>query len=542
MDPLMLGAGVAVVAAVSAVAAAWSQSRRADASQAAQAAAERTLEAHLRASHEALIWCDAAWKVTSASSAASALVGDGLRIGQRVFDALGAERAAALEQLCTPLVRGSAKMVELPATFGLFGGEQAASRFAGRVVRLPSSADGTYLMALTRVSAGDVAAPRSTVPDDVVTQVAHGIAHDFNNLLTTIAGRTEMAMVAARSAPEVIAELTEIQRAAQRATGLARRLLVLSDVHALQPHILEVNGFVDELRPRLDALGTAVPMTFTLAPDAGSINADPARLAQLVMAVVQNAVDAIEGAGRGTITVGTERRRGAPRGAATGTDAAADYTVITVRDTGPGLSAEAQARLFEPYFTTKQERDGLGLVTAYGIARQSGGTLEVASAPGQGTTIALWLPRVSEDAELPIPGRLRAPHHTVQPTVLVVEDEESVRRFVRIVLEREGYRVLMAGNGVEALRLLEDPSVSLDVLLTDVMMPQMGGRELAERMLAVQPDVAVVFMSGYVADRAVLSGVAERRAAFLQKPFAIEEMVHAVREATARRTGPARER
>jgi two-component system cell cycle sensor histidine kinase/response regulator CckA len=117
-----------------------------------------------------------------------------------------------------------------------------------------------------------------------------------------------------------------------------------------------------------------------------------------------------------------------------------------------------------------------------------------------------------------------------------------VRRFVRIVLEREGYRVLMAGNGVEALRLLEDPSVSLDVLLTDVMMPQMGGRELAERMLAVQPDVAVVFMSGYVADRAVLSGVAERRAAFLQKPFAIEEMVHAVREATARRTGPARER
>jgi CheY-like chemotaxis protein len=262
--------------------------------------------------------------------------------------------------------------------------------------------------------------------------------------------------------------------------------------------------------------------------DAGSINADPVRLQQVLLALVQNAVEAMQESGS-EIALRTERRRTPPKGASAATDAQADYTVIMVQDDGPGLSADAKARLFEPYFTTKQAQRGLGLVTAYGIARQSGGTLDVQSAPGRGTTITIWLPRVSDDADIALVGRLRPVEEQLRQTILVVEDEESVRRLVRVVLEREGYRVLQATNGVEAMRLLEDPSLSLDILLTDVMMPQMGGRELAERLLAVQPDLSVIFMSGYVADRATLTGVAERKAPLLQKPFAIEDLVRVVR-------------
>ena len=210
---------------------------------------------------------------------------------------------------------------------------------------------------------------------------------------------------------------------------------------------------------------------------------------------------------------------------------ASDFAVIEIADDGPG-DASPHARAFEPYFATTGARAGHGLelASAYAFARQSGGTIEMQAAPGRGTLIRVFLPRVSDDADRQRAGRLIPADEPHRPTVLVVEDEESVRLFVRVVLEKHGYRVLQAANGVEALRLLDDPDVTIDVLLTDVMMPQMGGRELAERMLAVQPDVHVIFMSGYIADRALMTGVAERRAPLLQKPFSLDEMVRVVRD------------
>lgn len=527
---LLVHVGAALIAV-----AAWRRAaERAARREREQQVLEELLQWQARASSDALLWCDALWRVTRTTPEALRLLGDGLRPGRPLVEVAGREREAALLAVLAPLTRGEVKGVDLPASLGLMSAA-GPQRVVGRAVRLPTEKPGRYLVLLTAVSGAalpsTVAGP---VPEDLLTQAAHGIAHEFNNLLTTIAGRTEMALQSLADPSALGSELTEVRAATERATQLTRRLLTLSDVHPLQPRVLDANAFLGELGPMLTAVTGGVPLTVRPAADAGHVNVDPSRVQQILLLLVQNAVEAVAGQEQGgQVTVTTARARSAPRGVGLTTVADSDFTVFSVQDDGPGISSGARARLFEPYHTTKRGHRGLGLVTANGLARESGGGLEVRSAPGAGTTVSLWLPRVSAGVESAPPGRLRVSRRSVQPTVLVVEDEESIQRFVRIVLEREGLRVLMAANGIEALRLLEDPALTLDLLLTDVMMPQMGGRELAERLLAVQPDLAVVFMSGYVADRAVLSGVAARKAPLLQKPFTIEDLVRTVRAALA---------
>jgi len=490
-----------------------------------------TFEATLEAVGGVVLWCDDALHIQRFSASAPAILGEGVKRNASALSLLRPDSVAPMRALVDALRKSAVRQVEIPPSVGWQSVTTPPSALQGQLVRVGAWRPAQYVIALREPPAAPTTLEsRGEAVPDVIVQIAHGIAHDFNNLLTTISGRAEMAAAQGATTPGGKVDLEEIRGAASKASALARRLLILSDAHALQPRILEANGFVADLMPTLQHLAGALPLRVVEGHDAGSINADPVRLRQVVVALVQNAVDALRESGT-EITIRTERRRTPPRGVSGATDAQADYTVILVQDDGPGLSADAHARLFEPFFTTKEAKSGLGLVTAYGIARQSGGTLDVQSAPGRGTTIAIWLPRVSDDAELPLTGRMRPLDEPLVQTVLVVEDEESVRRLVRVVLEREGYRVLQATNGVEALRLLDDPDLRLDMLLTDVMMPQMGGRELAERLLAVQPDVAVVFMSGYVADRASLTGVAERKAPLLQKPFAIDELVRVVRSA-----------
>ncbi len=382
----------------------------------------------------------------------------------------------------------------------------------------------------------DAAVPRASgaIRTDVVAQVARGVAHEFNDLLTAIAGSVAIVRAEPGLPDAVRTSLGEIEDATARATQLARRLLVLSGGQTLEPRLIDVREFLGDLAPTLSSLAAPIPVTVALGADASwRVNVDPARLRQVLELVVQRAVSALAGSSRGRVGMSVATRRvellGEPRASA----AWPAFVAITVEDNGPALAPEARARLFEPSVAGDALEEAGGLATAYGLVRDGGGMLEARSVAGEGTTITVLLPQViASDAELP--GRLRDPSSTQRRTILVVEDEESVQRFVRIILEREGYRVLLASHGVAALQLLEEPDLSVDVLLTDLMMPQMGGRELAERMLAVQPDVIVVFMSGYVADRSTLTGVVERRAPYLQKPFTIHELLHVIRVAIDR--------
>jgi signal transduction histidine kinase/CheY-like chemotaxis protein len=534
--PLLL---VALVGAGLAAVAAWRRAteRAADVER-QRAALQDLVEWQARAEGDALLWCDPLWRVVRHNADAQRLLGDRLRVGRSLVELAGPEGEGAVLAAVAPLTRGEVRRVELPPALGMVSAT-GPQRVLGRAWRLPGDRPGRYLVLLRALSVapapagGPSVSTPMPVPEDLLTQAAHGIAHEFNNLLTTIAGRTEIALQSVADPAMLSLELQEVRADTERAAQLARRLLTLSSVYPLQPRILAANDVLDSLAPALWALGGGVPVTLRPDDAAGYVNADPERLQRILLLLVENAVEALAGRAAGQVTVSTARARTAPRGLGLPTAPGGDFTVFTVHDDGPGISSVARARLFEPYFSTKPGHRGLGLVTANGMARESGGGLEVRSAPGAGTTVSLWLPRVSAGMESAPPGRLRASRRSVQPTVLVVEDEDSIRRFVRIVLEREGLRVLMASNGIEALRLLEDPALTLDLLLTDVMMPQMGGRELAERLLAVQPDLAVVFMSGYVADRAVLSGVAARRAPLLQKPFAIEDLVRTVRAVLA---------
>lgn len=370
---------------------------------------------------------------------------------------------------------------------------------------------------------------RQTQKMDAVRQLAGGLAHDFNNLLTAIVGRSQMI---ARSLPadsQVRDGVSEIEKTATAAARLARGLLALSRREPLHPQRQTLNSMLHGLEQQIRAVaGPTVVVEFRYDEDAGEVHVDTARVREVVLAITQNARDAI-GAHVGRISLETSRvtwQREAGRNM--------DAACLVIKDSGPGFSAEARAHLFEPFYSTKGDSRGLGLATAYGFLQQSGGFIDVQGG-SSGAAVRLGLPLVlSEPVSAPRPithdpaGRAAGPR-----TVLVAEDEETVRRFVRIVLEKEGFRVLEAENGMDALAVFEAAVPAPDVLLTDVVMPQMGGKELATRLVAAQPGLKVIFMSGFVRDSELLEGLNDRRAPFLQKPFDIEELARIVRAAVA---------
>ena len=371
---------------------------------------------------------------------------------------------------------------------------------------------------------------RQTQKMDAVRQLAGGLAHDFNNLLTAIVGRSQ---IIARSLPADSAVrdgVSEIEKTATAAARLARGLLALSRREPLHPQRKSLNAVVRELESRIRAIaGPTITAEFRYDDDTGEVHVDAARVQDVVLAITHNAVEAI-GIHHGTIVFETSRATW-QREAGRNMDAAC----LTIRDSGPGFSAEARAHLFEPFFSTKGDSRGLGLATAYGFLQQSGGFIDVQGGSA-GAAVRIGIPLVLVE---PISGpRAITPHHAGEragkPTVLVAEDEETVRRFVRIVLEKEGYRVLEAENGMEALAIFEASDPAPDVLLTDVVMPQMGGKDLAKRLLDVRPELKVIFMSGFVRDSELLEGLNDRKAPFLQKPFDIEELARIVRAAVAR--------
>jgi len=368
---------------------------------------------------------------------------------------------------------------------------------------------------------------------EAVGQLAGGVAHDFNNLLTIIDVHAELALEDLDETNGLRADLLEVKKASARAAGLTRQLLAFSRKQLLQPERLPLNAVVDGVAPMLRRLiGEDIAVIARLDPDCGSVFADPGQLEQVVINLAVNARDAMLGGGM--LTIDTSNAAVDERSADEHAAMRGRYVCLTVADTGCGISPEVEERIFEPFFTTKPagQGTGLGLSTVYGIVRQSGGHILVDSEPGQGTSFRVYLPLAEETT----PARLAGSERTSCPcgteTVLVVEDEDAVRVLARRILERQGYTVLDACNGRDAVAIAARGG-RIDLVLTDMVMPGMNGRALAEALAVSRPSLPVLYMSGYTDDEIVRRGLLAAGGGLLQKPFTVDSLARAVRTALA---------
>ena len=367
---------------------------------------------------------------------------------------------------------------------------------------------------------------------EAVGRLAGGVAHDFNNLLTVMIGRSQLLLRRLGAEDPIRADVELVEQAADRAADLTRQLLAFSRKQVLRPAVLDLNAVLSDLGEMLRRLiGEDIALVTALAPALGYVKADPSQIEQVMMNLAANARDAMPHGGRLTLETAnvdldaayTRRHIGVHAG---------PYVMLAVSDTGVGMDSETQANIFEPFFTTKGpgHGTGLGLATVYGVVKQSDGHIWVYSEPGCGTTFKLYLPRVDEPIETtavePDPSEPAQGHETI----LVVEDEPAVRDIVRHVLQARGYSVLQAQDGREALRIIEQHDGPIDLLLTDVVMPEMNGRELAGRLASLHPTMPVIFMSGYTDTAVVHHGVLDRGTIFLQKPFTPDALARKVRQ------------
>ncbi len=365
---------------------------------------------------------------------------------------------------------------------------------------------------------------------EAIGQLAGGIAHDFNNLLTIINVHTDLLLQALRDGEPMRADVEEIARAATRASSLTRQLLTFSRKQVVQPQVLDLARVVIGMEPMLRRLiGEDVEFA-TNVQAVDPVLADEGEIEQVLINLVINARDAMPQGGRIWVNVMNavvdtalcDRHPSLRPG---------EYVQLTVTDSGMGMTTETMARAFEPFFTTKEpgRGTGLGLSTVYGIVKQSGGAITVDSQPGQGTVFCVYLP-IARGAQARPSGSVdRKPQGRAGETILLVEDEASVRRLARRVLEAQGYTVLEASNGEDALRLAADYAGVIDLLVSDVVMPELGGRVLAERLSAARPEIEVLFMSGYTDDEILRRGLLERGQRLLQKPFTGTTLAHEVR-------------
>ena len=366
---------------------------------------------------------------------------------------------------------------------------------------------------------------------EAVGRLAGGVAHDFNNLLTVIKGYSELMLDQLDGGDPMRAEVEEVQRAADRAAALTRQLLAFSRQQVLAPKVIDLNAVVsnmDKLLKRL--LGEDVDLFTVLDPKIGTVRADPGQIEQVIMNLAVNARDAMPKGGKLTIeTSNVMLDENYARDHATVKPG--KYVMLAVSDTGIGMDAETRSHVFEPFFTTKEQGKGtgLGLSTVYGIVKQSGGYIWVYSEVNMGTTFKVYLPRVDARVDQSS-GAVKATPRTGHETVLLVEDEDGVRALIRQVLHRAGYTVLQARHGGEALLTCERHEGKIDLLLTDVVLTQMSGHELALRLMKIRPDMKVLYMSGYTDEAVVHHGVLTAGSAFLQKPFTNEALSRKVRE------------
>ncbi len=365
-----------------------------------------------------------------------------------------------------------------------------------------------------------------------VGRLAGGVAHDFNNLLTVINGYSEFILGTLRPQDPLYSPAQEINKAGERAAGLTKQLLAFSRKQVIEPQTLDINGVVKDAGRMLRRLiGEDIELVTTLDPLLGSVLADPDQIHQVIVNLVVNARDAMPDGGQ--LEISTKNVEIVEKAVAAHPDAVPGrYVMLSVADSGVGMSEEILPSIFDPFFTTREQGKGtgLGLATVYGIVRQSGGWIEVTTKVGHGASFAIYLPRIDGPVvSAQPPPASKAPEGGCE-TVLVVEDQEEVRGLTNAVLKAYGYCVLDAANGAEALALAAGHPDAIDLLLTDVILPGMNGRELADRMQAQRPQLKVLFTSGYTADVIGRRGVLEPGVAYLPKPFSAESLAAKVRE------------
>ena len=363
---------------------------------------------------------------------------------------------------------------------------------------------------------------------EAIGRLAGGVAHDFNNLLTVITSYSDLVFQDLPPDDPRRDDVDQVRKAADGAAALTRQLLAFSRQQVLEPKVIDLNSVVDNLKKILQrVIGEDVELTTVLAAELGAVKADVSQIEQILMNLAVNARDAMPTGGQLTIETSNvdydpERQQRA--------DGSRNFVMLAVTDTGTGMDEATKAKIFEPFFTTKQpgKGTGLGLATVYAIVTQAGGVIWVYSELGHGTSFKIYLPQVDAVPSTAAVARVDLPRGT--ETVLLVEDAAAVRAVARQVLQRQGYRVLEAADGEDALYLAARHQGTIDLVLTDVVMPRAGGRELAERLLAVRPDTRVLYMSGYTDDSVVRHGILAGGVAYLQKPFSPEGLARKVRE------------
>ena len=368
---------------------------------------------------------------------------------------------------------------------------------------------------------------------EAIGQLAGGVAHDFNNLLTVISGYSDLLSRRLPDDSPLRAHVGEIKKAGDRASGLTRQLLAFSRKQILQPKVLNLNEVISDLDKMLRMLtGEDVDVLTKAEPGLGRVKADPGQIQQVVVNLVVNARDAMPTGGKITLETAnvilTEDYANQHAQCVPGA-----YVMLAVSDNGSGIDPAIRDRIFEPFFSTKGpgKGTGLGLSTVYGIVKQSGGVIWVYSEVDRGTTFKIYLPRVDESADHDAAQARLEVAPTGTETVLLVEDEAQVRNIAQQILESLGYSVLTAENGERALTVAADYSEKIDLVITDVVMPQMGGRELVERLTPLRPNLRAVYMSGYTDDAIVRHGLMDDRLEFIQKPFTADALARKVRTA-----------
>ncbi|MEK7408972.1 MAG: PAS domain S-box protein [Acidobacteriota bacterium] len=367
---------------------------------------------------------------------------------------------------------------------------------------------------------------------EALGRLAGGVAHDFNNLLTIIGGYGQMVLDSLRPKDPLRKDMEPIMEAAYRATTLSRQLLTFSRHQVFQPKVLDLNRVVSRMNKMLRrVIGEDIELSVALKPGLRRVRTDPGQLGQVIMNLVVNARDAMPAGGKLTITT-EELELGKERPGPPNVNPGR-YVLLTVSDTGTGMDAQTRSRIFEPFFTTKEKGKGtgLGLSTVYGIVKQSGGEIRVESEPGQGATFQIYFP-VAREGSKPRELRtaLRGPQRGTE-TILLAEDEQEVRDMASDMLRRQGYTVLTADDGAEALEIWDRQQESIQMLVTDVIMPRVGGRELAERLRQSRPNLPVLYISGYTDEVIARHGILDSDAGFLQKPFTQAELGRKVRAA-----------
>ncbi len=396
----------------------------------------------------------------------------------------------------------------------------------GRYVRLQLATDITDLKIMEQQF-------RQAQKMEAIGTLAGGVAHDFNNILTTIIGNANLVLMEIGKDDTLREEIEEIKIAGERAASLTRQLLAFSRKQVIKPEVMDLNEVINETEKMLKRMiGENIEFQTVLEPDLWKVNMDSGQIDQIIINMAVNSRDAMLQGGKfiiETANVDLDKNFFREHGI---DETPSSYVMLAISDTGSGMDKETREHIFEPFFTTKEigKGTGLGLSTVYGIAKQNNGFIWVYSEPGQGTTFKIYLPKVKESVESEEKERTPVGDLNGSETVFIVEDDDRLRNLARKILERHGYSVLDAEDGEDALRVSEAHEGRIDLMLTDVVMPKMGGKEVAERLQPLYPQMKVIYMSGYTDDVIAHHGVLEPGLNFLEKPFTPEDLARNVRE------------